>query len=120
MQFYDQLVDLYHQLRGSNVSAEIRRRYHPNIQIWEGAEATTVCGFRGCFIDQYMHGYSWVDTSATEISPRFLNNSYVASLPQLLTRNLDQFWGFWFIIHELGKKYNLKKKIFCILVIPFL
>ena len=44
LKFYDQLVESFYQLRGSDINTEIRRRYVPNIQIWDGAELSTLCG----------------------------------------------------------------------------
>ena len=104
MQFYDQVFDLYHQLRGSNVSAEIRRHYAPSIQIWEGASLSTACGESGCLIDQIMNGYSSIDTAANVISPGFLNQSYVTSVAKLVNADFNQIWSIWGILHEFGIK----------------
>ena len=104
MQFYDQVFDLYHQLRGSNVSAEIRRRYAPSIQIWEGAGLSAGCGESGCFIDHIMNDYSSIDTTANDINPGFLSHSYVTSVSKLVDADFNQIWSIWGILHEFGKR----------------
>jgi hypothetical protein len=104
MQLHDQVFELYHQLRGSKVSAEIRRRYQPSIQIQEGAAATAVCSDSGCVIDQYMDSYSSIDTPSNQISPLFLNLTYVTSIRQLVNNDFSKIWGLWGILHEFGTK----------------
>ena len=102
MQLLDQLLELYHQLRGSKVSAEIRRRYQPSVQIQAGAGMTAGCGDSGCFIDHYMSSYTTIDAPSNEISPRFFNLTYVMSINQLVNADFSQIWGLWGILHELG------------------
>jgi hypothetical protein len=104
MQLTDQLFELYHQLRGSKVSAEIRRRYQPSVQIQAGASATAACSDSGCFVDHYMESYTTIDTASNEISPRFFNLTYVTSINQLVNADFSQIWGLWGILHEFGTR----------------
>lgn len=111
MQLHDQVFELYHQLRGSNGSAEIRRRYQPSIQIQKDAAATAGCGDSGCFIDQYMESYSSIDMPFNQISPIFLNLTFVTSIRKLVNDDFMNIWRLWGILHEFGTKKNIFTKI---------
>ena len=111
LKFYDQLVESFFQLRGSDINTEIRRRYIPNIQIWEGAELSTLCVQSGCFIDQYMKDYTSIDTQANKLNPRWLDYNYIKSVRQLINSDFGQIWNIMFIFHELGKKEEISKHL---------
>jgi len=112
MLLHDQVFELYHQLRGSEVSAEIRRRYQPSIQIQKDASATAACSDSGCFIEQYMESYSSIDTTSYQISPLFLNLAFVTSIRQLVNDDFSKIWGLWGILHEFGTNKIAKIKHF--------
>ena len=102
VQIYDQIIELYHELRGTNASADMRRRYQPSVQIQAGAWMSV--GWKDCgwLIDQIMIDYDKIDNN---ISPIFLNLTFVTSLNGSLNDDFQELWG---ILHEYGINYKIE------------
>ena len=95
LKYYDQLIELYHQLRGSDINLH-RLRFSPNIQLLDGAGATCGLTDTGYIIE------SGLDDEGGFV--RFFDyNNYISQLRLLVSKDFDMVWPIWGIFHEIGK-----------------
>lgn len=105
LNFYDRLIELYHGLRGSDVNAEPKRRYIPNIQIWPATWLTTTLADFGYSIAHSMQDYATIDYMVDKVNPKFLNYSYISSVGSLTKQDIGELLLVDIIFHEFGKIY---------------